>query len=86
MKTPPRILLIAPPFLNTQKGMFAELFKDADEKSKLLPALCKKLAEKYKCDYLDMSVYIKMSEVDVLNISEDDQLLFATLVAKKMAI
>lgn len=86
MNNPPRVLVIAPPFLNTQKGMFAELFKGADEKSKFLPVLCEKLAEKYKCNYLDMSAHIKMSEVDGLHIDEKGQLLFSKLVEKNLMV
>jgi len=84
MQHPPKILLIAPPFLNTQSRMFAELFKGADEKSKAFPKLCEKLVEKYGCDYLDMSEHIKMSEVDGLHIDDKDQLLFARLVFEKI--
>ena len=84
MRNPPQILLIAPSFLNTQQGMFSDIFNGASEKSKALPALCEKLAEKYNCEYLDMSLHMTMSEVDGLHIDENNQILFSKLVYEKL--
>ncbi len=84
MKKSPQILLIAPPFLNTQQGMFSDIFNGASEKSKTLPALCEKLAEKYNCEYLNMSLHITMNEVDGLHIDENNQILFSKLVYEKL--
>lgn len=79
-----KILLLAPPVLTTNAGMFSEIFRGADEKSKSLPVLYKKLADKYDCDYLDMSLYINMSDADGLHIDEKDQHLFAKLVSSNL--
>lgn len=84
MQSSPQILLLGYPYLNTEKGGFAELFKGADEKSHAFPALCQKLASQYGCAYLDMSVHIELSSEDGLHIDEKDQSKFAELIASQL--
>jgi len=84
MKTPPRILLIGYPFLNTQNGDFADLFKGADEKSRQFPILCAKLAKEYDCAYLDMSSKITMSKEDGLHFDKVAHAKVSKIIAEKI--
>ncbi|MCX7124062.1 MAG: SGNH/GDSL hydrolase family protein [Gammaproteobacteria bacterium] len=84
MKSPPRILLIGYPFLNTQNGLFADIFLGADDKSKSFPALCAKIAKDYSCAYLDMSQQVALSKDDGLHLDEGLHVIFAKLIAEKI--
>lgn len=86
MEQPPKILLVSPPFLKTQGGMFADFFKGADEKSELFPRRCADLAERYRCAYLDMSPHASMSAADGLHLEEAAHSVFAKLIAKKILL
>ncbi|MDO8954143.1 MAG: hypothetical protein Q7V63_04775 [Gammaproteobacteria bacterium] len=85
MRSSPRTLLIGYPFLSTENGIFADIFKGADEKSRNFPALCADLAEKHGYAYLDMSPHIEMGE-DGLHFDRAAHPKFAQLVTEKIAL
>ncbi len=59
----PKILLLAPPYLN-KKTSFSEEFRDSYHKSRKLPIYYSKIAKDYKCEFLDTSKIILASEID----------------------
>jgi lysophospholipase L1-like esterase len=67
-----KIILVCPPLLSDDvlRGNFSYQFDEISvEKSKILPEIYKKLAERYGCIYVDWNDEIKPSELDGLHYS-----------------
>jgi lysophospholipase L1-like esterase len=61
--TAPKILLLAPPYLN-KSTRFSEEFRDSYNISRKLPSYYAQIAMDYSCEFLDTSKIIIASEID----------------------
>ena len=83
----PRVLLIAPPKLseNIRSSCFYGMFtEESVQISGRIGKLYKKLAEKWKCDFLDAAEFVKASPVDCVHLEREGHKILAKAVAEKI--
>ena len=71
--TAPKILLLAPPYLNKSTS-FSEEFRDSYNISLKLPSYYAQIAIDYSCEFLDTSKIIVASEIDGVHPDVDEHL------------
>jgi lysophospholipase L1-like esterase len=71
--TAPKILLLAPPYLNKSTS-FSEEFRDSYNISRKLPSYYAQIAIDYSCEFLDTSKIIVASEIDGVHPDVDEHL------------
>ena len=86
MPVPP-VLLVAPPPIQTPKGLIAAKFEGGDEKCTGLAQAFSQVATELSCDYFDSSTVISSSEVDGIHLDKQEHhVLGNALASKVMAI
>jgi lysophospholipase L1-like esterase len=78
---PPKILLIAPPPVAKLTG-YAEMFEGGAEKSRLLGARFRAVAERERVAFLDAGSVIRCSDLDGIHYEADQQELLGRAAAK----
>lgn len=80
----PKVILLAPTFIDESIGHVQESFKGAEEKSKQLGRLYKKVAEKYKAEFIDIAQYVRPSKIDGCHLDPEAQRKIAEVVTEKI--
>ena len=78
---PPKILLVAPPPVAKLTG-YAEMFEGAAEKSRLLGARFRAVAERERVAFLDAGSVIRCSDLDGIHYEADQHELLGRVAAK----
>ena len=78
---PPKILLVAPPPL-AKLTAFAEMFQGATEKSRLLGARYREIAERHKIGFVDAGEFIACSPLDGIHYEADQHALLGRVMAE----
>ncbi len=78
---PPRILLVAPPPL-AKLTAFAEMFQGAAEKSHVLGARYREIAERHKVGFVDAGEFIACSSLDGIHYEADQHALLGRILAE----
>lgn len=83
---PPKLLLVAPPFIGKvpDSSRFSEEFEGSEEKSKQLGSYFKEVAMEYDCKFLDASKVVKTSEVDGIHLDMDQHIKLGHAIAEKV--
>jgi lysophospholipase L1-like esterase len=85
LRSAPKVLVIAYPFL-TQEQAYNGVFKGGVAKSRQLPALYEALAKRNRCEFLDVSQQVVLSEIDGCHLDEANHERFAKLLAEKIRV
>ena len=67
-----KVIILAPPIIteSIENNFFKNLFdKNSIENSKELPKICKNIAKKYMCDFIDLNKLVSVSNIDGLHLS-----------------
>ena len=78
---PPKILLVAPPPI-AKLTAFAEMFQGATEKSRLLGARYREIAERHKIGFVDAGEFIACSPLDGIHYEADQHALLGRVMAE----
>ena len=78
---PPKILLVAPPPL-AKLTAFAEMFQGATEKSRVLGARYREIAERQKIGFVDAGEFIACSPLDGIHYEADQHALLGRVMAE----
>ena len=78
---PPKILLVAPPPL-AKLTAFAEMFQGATEKSRVLGARYREIAERHKIGFVDAGEFIACSPLDGIHYEADQHALLGRVMAE----
>lgn len=79
----PDVLLIGYPEIVNENLIDAsgkKIFSGAIDKSKLYLDLCRKLADKRECKYVDMGAHIRFSDIDGVHLGESEHAIVADLL------
>lgn len=79
----PKILLIAPPLITTHLS-YSDEFRNSYNKSIKLPDLYAKVAVEYKCEFLDTSKLILVSELDGVHPDISQHLKLGKIISKRV--
>lgn len=73
---PPKLLLVAPPFIGKvpYSSRFSEEFEGSEEKAEKLGPYFKQVAEEYNCEFLDASKVVQTSDVDGIHLEASEHL------------
>jgi lysophospholipase L1-like esterase len=77
----PRILLVAPPPLATLTA-FAEMFEGATEKSRLIGARYREVAERHGVGFVDAGAFIACSSLDGIHYAPDQHAILGRAIAE----
>ncbi|MCP4328478.1 MAG: SGNH/GDSL hydrolase family protein [Alphaproteobacteria bacterium] len=77
----PKILVVAPPLVTRPVDAMAVFFDGVEENSRALPELYRRLAEGYKCDFLDASTIVEGCEIDGIHLTPESNAVLARAVA-----
>ena len=78
---PPKILLVAPPPL-AKLTAFAEMFQGATEKSRVIGARYREIAERHKIGFVDAGEFIACSPLDGIHYEADQHALLGRVMAE----
>jgi lysophospholipase L1-like esterase len=78
---PPKILLVAPPPL-VKLTAFAEMFQGATEKSRVLGARYREIAERHKVGFVDAGEFIACSPLDGIHYEADQHAILGRVMAE----
>ena len=78
---PPRILLVAPPPL-ARLTAFAEMFEGGAEKSRLLGARYREVAERHGVGFVDAGAFIACSPLDGIHYAQDQHAVLGKAMAE----
>ena len=78
---PPKILLVAPPPL-ARLTAFAEMFEGATEKSRVLGARYREIAERHKIGFVDAGEFIACSPLDGIHYEADQHAILGRVMAE----
>jgi lysophospholipase L1-like esterase len=79
----PQVLLIAPPVVGKLTD-YAEMFEDAVAKSKKFAEHYRRVAQKYRCHFLDTAPIITSSELDGIHLDGDHHRKLGLAVARRV--
>jgi len=80
----PGILIVAPPPLQTPKGLIAPKFKNAVEKSAHLAPALKQVAEENDCAFFDAGTVTTTSKIDGVHLDAEQHQALGKALAKKI--
>ena len=78
---PPRILLVAPPPL-ARLTAFAEMFEGGAEKSRVLAARYREVAERHSAGFVDAGAFIACSPLDGIHYAPDQHAILGRAMAE----
>ena len=81
----PRIIVIAPPPIQSAKGEMADKFLDAARKAVGLPAALASVALETQCEFFDAGKIITTSKIDGVHLDQDQHLKLGTALAPIVA-
>lgn len=79
----PQVLLIAPPVVGKLTD-YAEMFEDAVAKSKKFAEHYRRVAQKYRCQFLDTAPIITSSDLDGIHLDGDQHRKLGMAVARRV--
>ena len=81
----PAILLVAPPPIDTPKGVIAPKFAGAAAKGERLAAAIEQVAKELGFAYFDAATVVSSSAIDGVHLDPDQHLVLATALAHRVA-
>lgn len=80
----PKVILLAPTFIDESIGDIQDSFAGAGGKSKQLGSLYKNVAEKYKGEFIDIANYVSPSKIDGCHLDPEAHKKIAELLTEKI--
>lgn len=78
----PKIILVSPPLVDESVIGVDEKYKGAEEKSKQLGTLFEQIANRYNCQFIDISKYVSPSKKDGYHLEPESHQKIADLLEK----
>jgi lysophospholipase L1-like esterase len=80
----PKVIFLAPPYVDESVEGVQEKYRSAEEKSKVLASFYKKVADTYRCEFIDIAQYVSPSKIDGYHLDPEAHKKIAQVLEEKI--